>query len=227
MLKGPFFQPIYGTRLEHYHKFKRHKDNDHEFCPACGIVEMKSYTDDLTDQYDHYLPKDVYPFSSVNFLNLVPICTDCNSFLTKGNNDVLSYSGEIFYPYNEKHKGIDINLEIKKDNLDDLSKIVWNIKYSCLDGKEKQIKSWVSIYNLRQRHYTHITGKVYKWYKFYNEYMNDEESIEDLPDYTRRKNSYLRKLKNRKVLEYKALGVLLDNISIKSDKEAKKYSRFN
>ncbi|MGZ4074717.1 MAG: hypothetical protein ACXWL2_05175 [Candidatus Chromulinivorax sp.] len=226
VLKGQFFQPIYGTRLDHYHEFKKYKTNDYEFCPACGLVEMKTYADDLADQYDHYLPKDIYPFSSVNFENLAPICTDCNSLLVKGDKDILSYTGKVFFPFDETHKSISIKLKIKKNNLDDLSKIEWDISYSNADNKDAEIEAWLKIYNIEGRHKTHVTGSINRWYKFYNDYMIDKESIEDQPDITRRKNSYLRKLKNRKALEHIALSEILDDTAVKASKEIKTYSRF-
>ena len=40
-------------------------------CPFCGISDMKGPDHDYREAYDHYLPKALYPFNSVNFRNLV------------------------------------------------------------------------------------------------------------------------------------------------------------
>ena len=226
VLKGNIFKAIYGGRREHYREFKKIVNNDFEFCPACGMVEMKTYEDKKTDQYDHYLPKDVYPFSSVNFENLVPICADCNSLEVKSNKDVLSYTGKVFFPFDKNENEIDIELRIETNN-DDLSKIKWVIDYSCFNDREKEINAWKEIYNIESRHKTHISGRISKWYKLYDEYMSDKDCIEDIPDIHKRARSYIRVKKNRKTLEKKTLVVLINTFDLKVREEKANYSRFN
>lgn len=54
--------------------------------------------------YDHYLPKKLYPFLSVDFDNLIPCCQKCNE-KAKGEIDVLSADGvrtPAFYPYDRE-----------------------------------------------------------------------------------------------------------------------------
>lgn len=51
-------------------------------CPACEISVNRS-------QIDHYLPISIYPHLSCHPFNLVPICSDCNSVVVKGNKDLL------------------------------------------------------------------------------------------------------------------------------------------
>ena len=159
VLKGSIFKENYGGRLDHYHAFKKIAHNDYEFCPACGMVEMKTYEDKRTDQYDHYLPKDIYPFSSVNFENLVPICIDCNSLEVKSNKDILSYTGKVFYPFEGNMDQIIIEIQIKTNNTD-LSKIVWDIDYSCIIAKDEEIQAWKNVYNIESRHQTHVSGRI-------------------------------------------------------------------
>lgn len=225
VLKGSIFKENYGDRKSHYHAFKKHASNDFEFCPACGIVEMKTYEDKKTDQYDHYLPKDIYPFSSVNFENLVPTCIDCNSIEIKSNKDILSYSGKVFYPFDENNNEIGIELKIKTNHVD-LSKIVWEIDYSCNNNRTDEIKAWKEIYNIVSRHKTHVSGRVLKWYELYDEYMCDKECVDEIPDLKIRAKSYIRSLNKRKKLEKKALTVLIDDFDLKAREESNKYSRF-
>lgn len=225
VLKGAIFKEKYGDRKSHYHGFKKHATNDLEFCPACGIVEMKTYEDKKTDQYDHYLPKDIYPLSSINFKNLVPICIDCNSIEIKSNKDILSYSGKVFYPFDENNNEIEIELSINTNHVD-LSKILWNINYSCATNKTDEITAWKMIYNIESRHKTHLSGRIIKWYGFYNEYMCDKDCVNDIPEPKKRANSYLRSIKNRKTLEKKAIGFLINDFDLKAREESKKYSRF-
>jgi len=226
VLKGKFFQPIYGTRLEHYHTFKRHANNDYELCPACGIMPLHTYADDITDQYDHYLPKDIYPFSSVNFENLVPICSDCNSFQVKSNDDILSHTGKVFFPFDKEHKGIMIDVRIKKNDLDNLSNIEWEVTYSNEDGNKDEIAAWKHIYNIGPRHKTHIIGSIKNWYTHYWNDFYHKDSIEEIPDERTRTKSYLRKLKGRKTLEHNSLAALINSFDVKARTTSKIYSRY-
>lgn len=225
VLKGRIFKESYGGRLDHYHEFKKIFPNDYEFCPACGMVEMKTYEDKKTDQYDHYLSKDIYPFSSINFENLVPVCIDCNSLEVKSNKDILSYTGKVFYPFDENNDEINIEVNINTNNTD-LSKIKWDINYSCITSRKEEIDSWKKVYNIESRHQTHVSGRINKWYELYDEYMNDKESINDIPEISKRANSYLRSLKRRKTLEKKSLAVLISTFDLVAREETTKYSRY-
>lgn len=226
VIKGKYFIAKYGSLKDHYHTVRKDKANDFEFCPACGLVEMKNADDKKKDQHDHYLPKDVYPYSSVNFKNLVPICIDCNSIEVKSNKDILKYSGLVFYPFDDKHKGIDIEVSIKNDDPNDISKIQWDIQYSNKDGKKPEIKAWKEIYNIEDRHQTHVTGNIRKWYELYDKTITDKDVLAEIPEYEKRKKGYLNQLKNRKELEYRAMSVLLDSFDKAARAAAGAYSRF-
>ena len=43
-------------------------------CPYCGCTDLMSVYHDRREAYDHFLPKSIYPFNSVNFHNLAPVC---------------------------------------------------------------------------------------------------------------------------------------------------------
>ncbi|MES2431741.1 MAG: hypothetical protein V4556_12450 [Bacteroidota bacterium] len=86
----PFFNNLYEKFLNRahvvnkYQTLKKHFDSlviasNIQVCPFCGINDMQSQYDDGRDAYDHYLPKGTFPFSSINFKNLVPMCYECNS----------------------------------------------------------------------------------------------------------------------------------------------------
>lgn len=55
------------------------KTNDEGICPFCGLEETRDENYTTRDPYDHYLPRHKYPFNSVNFRNLAPMCHTCNS----------------------------------------------------------------------------------------------------------------------------------------------------
>jgi hypothetical protein len=56
-----------------------------QMCPFCGLEDYIDLGPELTgrDHYDHYLHKAAYPFASINFNNLYPMCHHCNSSFKK------------------------------------------------------------------------------------------------------------------------------------------------
>lgn len=216
VLFGEFFVPHYGNRRTHYHNFLKYKKNELDWCPSCGIRPMHRFTEDITDQYDHYLPKDIYPFSSINFKNLVPICSDCNSLLVKSNDDILNHTGKVIYPFDEKHNPIEISIVIGKND-NDITKIEWAFNYTCSIGKDDELEAWKQIYKIEDRHKKHCQGSSKSWYAHYWTYFNDADSIADEPNELKRKNAYLRTRKNNP-FEHKCLATLI------SDKRAFKES---
>lgn len=172
VLDGDIFRDEMGVILrEHFDEFRK-VNHDLTVCPMCGISELKTEHDDFRDQYDHYLPKSVYAYSSVNFLNLVPTCKDCNSFDVKGDADVLDVTGtrKLFFPYDENHQGVDIDISIAVDDAD-LSDIEWKLDLASPDGKDEEVESWGIIYNIETRYKAFVKGRIKKWYKAYWEFM--------------------------------------------------------
>lgn len=66
------------------------KDGEREssLCPYCQIRDA--------EDLDHYIPRSLYPFFSMNPINLIPICSKCNklksdNWLENGNRQILNY----------------------------------------------------------------------------------------------------------------------------------------
>lgn len=79
---SPFNLVIFGNLKDslipdHYYKFMLL--NKQEICPFCGLLHLKANNHGCREAYDHYLPKAIFPFSSINFMNLAPMCNECNS----------------------------------------------------------------------------------------------------------------------------------------------------
>src|SRR5690606_360287 len=92
VLDGNGFRDLFSTTLRaHFDEFST-INSEITLCPICGLGELKKHTDEARDQYDHYLPKSIYPLSSVNFKNLVPVCRECNSLDVKGDTDIVDTS---------------------------------------------------------------------------------------------------------------------------------------
>jgi hypothetical protein len=171
VLDGTHFRSnIHSTLQEHFDQFSN-ANEDITLCPVCGIGELKKAQDEFRDQYDHYLPKALYPFSSVNFSNLVPYCMECNSLIGKGKKDTIAVStGKLFYPYDATHKGIALKIEVEKDE-PEIDHIVWQLIFITSDNREQEIESWKRIYSIEMRYQGYIKARIRKWYKQYFQFI--------------------------------------------------------
>lgn len=176
VLDGDAFRDKFNTTLKRHFDDFRTANKNITLCPTCGIGELKMAESKTRDQYDHYLPKSLYPFSSVNFENLVLCCKECNSFDVKGDKDVITLSSarHLFYPFDFNHKQLSVSFGIATDNIKP-EKIIWNINYLSPEGKVDEIQSWRTIYDIDRRYGDFINGRVEKWYRFYWEYINDAD----------------------------------------------------
>jgi hypothetical protein len=224
VLFGKYFKPNYGDRRSHYHNFRQHSNNGYPTCPACGIVAMHTWVDEITDQYDHYLPKDTYPFSSVNFQNLVPICRDCNSIEVKSNDDVLRHTGKAFFPFDSNHQPIEFETKISK-NAPEIKNIEWSVDYVCEEGKEDELTAWKATYKIEKRHKDHVKGNFHAWHKSYWDFFHDKESIAEDPEESKRTRTYLRARKSSQ-FEFQSLSAFLGAKSLTAMSLSKGASRY-
>jgi hypothetical protein len=72
---GPIKKKL-GNLKDHVDSFCA--TNEEGLCPFCGLTDNRDENYKTRDDYDHYLPRHKYPFNSVNFRNLAPMCSDCN-----------------------------------------------------------------------------------------------------------------------------------------------------
>jgi hypothetical protein len=164
VLKGDIYTQECKIEQNHFELFRR--ANSHiTKCPFCGIQELN---DTFADPYDHYLAKSIYPFSSINFKNLLPTCSDCNGLHVKADKDIilLAQNGHLFYPFDTTYNGLRIDFSIDIDAAD-IENIEWKVNYVCDDGKADEIASWKAIYNIESRHLGFIKGRVKKWFTIY------------------------------------------------------------
>ena len=172
--KSDHFKTYYGKVLAHFKELKK-APNDFVMCPACGIKGVETIHDDDRDQYDHYLAKSIYPFSTVNFQNLVPICQKCNSIQVKGDIDIINETtGVAFYPYATDHKGITISITISEDK-PEINEIGYTFTYTNPDGYGNEIESWKTIFKIESRHVNFVRGRMKKWYGVYWKFINNKK----------------------------------------------------
>jgi hypothetical protein len=148
---------VSGDKLDYYKNLI--SLNEFEVCPCCGMIDFELEDSKYREAYDHYLPKADYPFSSVNFRNLVPICYKCNSD-RKGTKNPIENERVAFYPFNNSiiHK---ISIDIKIDKTKDLDKLKKeDIEISFL-GKKEEIETWNWLFDISER-YNSIIQKYSK-----------------------------------------------------------------
>lgn len=154
------------TLKNHYDDFR--EINKYPNCPFCGLDTLLTGKDDYKDDYDHLLPKSMFPFVSINFQNLFPTCGNCNrKYKLNGNpvytKDIPPKRKVLFFPY-EKIDGHFVTFEIDatKYNLEDTS--AWELKISCTpSGNESKKESWVNNYKIDTRYKVEISRYSYSW----------------------------------------------------------------
>jgi hypothetical protein len=171
-----FFKGLYSSNLltlvaleekighidEHYESFM--SVNKQGKCPFCGYNDVKGVYHEKREAYDHYLPKDKYPFNTINFYNLIPTCHECNStyklakdpaHITK---DPLSAARKVFYPFNENEYQIDIGLELKTTDWTNIKPDEIDIAFGPIELDE-EIKTWLDVYDIDNRYKAKCCGE--------------------------------------------------------------------
>lgn len=155
-----------GTLKEHFKKFRR--KNTNSVCPFCGLDGLLNEYDDLKNAYDHYIPQKKYPFCSVQFVNLFPICDQCNKSGNKGQKDILYSSTKktqrpLYYPYTVSHgHKIVVRIDSTTTNLRSIKR--WQLVVDCNPATDKAKKeAWLDIYNIERRYKARIAKDSYKW----------------------------------------------------------------
>ena len=149
--ESPFNLEIFGKLNDelipsHYRVFM--ELNDDGICPFCGIYPIDGNYVSTREAYDHYLPKAIYPFSSINFKNLSPMCYKCNSGNKSTHDPIEHIKGRklAFYPYADIHPEIKISFELTSPKI--VQKIIpsnYILTLSC-DTNPEELESWKRIF---------------------------------------------------------------------------------
>jgi hypothetical protein len=135
--------------------------NKMQRCPYCGCREMMGEHHGFRDSYDHYLPKSIYPFNTVNFRNLAPMCDWCNSKYKLAKDpmrhlDPISrkHSGQrrkAFFSYSNMASGISISIKLNADSIENLQPAEIDLQITA-PGKEEEVEGWKDIFGIEQRY---------------------------------------------------------------------------
>lgn len=140
-----------GDKMKYYNELINHPDNDFSVCPCCGLIDIESPESICREDYDHYLPKAHYPFASVNFLNLVPICNKCNRDRKKAK-DPLGKARIAFYPFSTEEHNIEINLNYTADINKENKELNFTDLEINLNGQGNKIETWDWLFDIVTRY---------------------------------------------------------------------------
>ena len=140
-----------STINEHYRQFV--ETNSADVCPFCGLEGLDGQYEDTREAYDHYLPKSLYPFNSINFHNLVPACTKCNSRSKKAKDPLHGTNGnrrKAFYPFLPSQAAPSVRIDF---NCSDYTSMQKRDVFLCFEHEaNEEIETWKDLYNIEDRY---------------------------------------------------------------------------
>lgn len=177
-----------GSIEEHYNQLME-ANNRPSKCPFCGLVDILS-NHSKREAYDHYLPKAIYPFNSINFRNLAPTCYYCNSSY-KGPVDPVGEDtpNKVFYPYKATSSQIAITVDLSLNSEAKITKENVSLSYGP-DSLQSEITSWREIYGIDERYQVKCSGADAKDWMEQSRILKDKrklsisDQIEDLREAT-------------------------------------------
>jgi len=185
-LKAVYSQ--FGKLGEHYQQFV--ELNDEDICPFCGITDIKGQYHSKREAYDHFLPKDFYPFNSVNFKNLAPMCTNCNTSyklqqdplyeIPKTRDPLFDRDNrrrKVFYPFTIISPEITISVEIKTKEIDKLKPDKLNIHATSSQHTE-EITTWKEVFGIDERFKAKCCSKNGGLY-WYQQAVDEIDNVEE------------------------------------------------
>lgn len=153
-----------GDVDDHYKSFT--SINKSGKCPFCGVNDLLGEYNSKREAYDHYLPKALYPFNSINFKNLAPACHHCNSSY-KTSKDIAHLVKDpagtqvrrrAFYPYSNVPYQIKISFNLDASNLASLEPRHVSLQFGPAVLQE-QIDTWRDVYGIDERYKAKVCGE--------------------------------------------------------------------
>ncbi len=177
-----------GTLDNHYKLFV--KTNNSGICPFCGISTIRSYAMKGHEAYDHYIPEGHFPFTAVNFKNLVPTCHDCNSIHKLQEKLIFNKKGKrrrVFYPYSNYPNDISVKMEVKITNYKAFEHGDITINFSS-EYYNDEVDAWKEVYKVDKRYKDLLCneGEGKYWLVQYLEEMNLAERQQEKSKFQQR-----------------------------------------
>lgn len=164
------FIKIFGSIAQYY---KTLAGNGHA-CHFCGMDSIISKYEKNRSALDHYLAKSLYPFTTVNFHNLVPACEKCNTTYKRDKNilflkppkkykTVLGARVKAFYPFCNDTPNIDVAVKFNRPYKDDFSPDDFDMTIQSA-ATQQETENWRRIYNIDSRYKAYCCSDTMKSY---------------------------------------------------------------
>ena len=166
--KDLFYKTTKEVFVEGFYENKKFFDKNRiEVCPYCGrsyimTAPHPTITNPNTiikSHIDHFLPKDTYPYLSINYFNLIPCCPTCNLSPCKWDHDPIGEDRTHEYlmqPYEFRKEEIVFNYIPTTRFYKDFS-----VKVSMRVNKEELkegYNKWLALDKLYEKHNGIVTG---------------------------------------------------------------------
>lgn len=152
-----------GDIDDHYQTFV--STNTTGKCPFCGIGNIKGKHHSRREAYDHYLPKALYPFNSINFRNLAPACNECNSSYKLSKDPAHNSAGrrKAFNPYAATGHALQITVTLEHADFDKLVRANITMEFGPVALVE-ELDTWKDVYGIEERYKAKICEENYGKY---------------------------------------------------------------
>lgn len=137
-------------KLDYYNKLIQNSDN-FKFCPCCGLSPIESAESHYREDNDHYLPKADYPFASVNFGNLPPLCSKCNK-KCKSTKNPFSNGRVSFYAFKPLESEFEINIDINDDDSTDYLELIESEVVIGFNNNTEKVDTWKWLFGIYARY---------------------------------------------------------------------------
>lgn len=129
-------------------------------CPFCGIGDIKGTHRSKREAYDHYLPKALYPFNSINFRNLAPACHECNSTYKLSKDPAHNPAGrrKAFNPYVPAAHVIQMQVTLQHSDIEKLTAADVSLQFGPAAITE-EIDTWKDVYGIEERYKAKLCGE--------------------------------------------------------------------
>lgn len=167
-------ESMFGSIKEHFNSFVSADHQLASVCPFCGLHSLKPSGNLNRDAYDHFIPKSLYPFTSINFKNLFPICHECNSDVKRASDTPYSKSNRraLLFPFDSNYNPEMLKIEIKKSQEYNpisyktlLKDIDWEFEITFANNLDSRLKSWNELFQIKRRYRDYILKNHFYFYE--------------------------------------------------------------
>jgi len=137
-------------KLDYYNKLIENSDN-YKFCPCCGLTPVESAESHYREDNDHYLPKAEYPYASVNFGNLPPLCGKCNK-KCKSTKNPFENGKKSFYPFKSLDKEFEITVRVNDSDATNYLELTESELVISFNNDPDKVNTWKWLFKIDTRY---------------------------------------------------------------------------